>query len=200
MKAHIHHLYPKDETFFKVLSIAGNIRNEDANNINISNSRLKNFEKDKLIERVSYPSRNNSKTQSEKCYALTKKGKEFVANQFGIKRCQSGYAAEHNCKVAETICSLNKEEIASVQSEWESRNQLEEMLEQMRQDKDDRYDEYMEKYLQGKISAPDIIYKSSVTQEVVGIEIITGNYKDDDIEAKEIFGEVMHVEIELVNA
>ena len=102
--------------------------------------------------------------------------------------------------MAETICSLNKEEIASVQSEWESRNQLEEMLEQMRQDKDDRYDEYMEKYLQGKISAPDIIYKSSVTQEVVGIEIITGNYKDDDIEAKEIFGEVMHVEIELVNA
>ena len=69
MKSHIHHLYPKDETFFKVLSIAGNIRNEDANNINISNSRLKNFEKDKLIERVSYPSRNNNKTQSEKCYA-----------------------------------------------------------------------------------------------------------------------------------
>lgn len=29
MKEHIKHWYPKDERFFKVLSIAGNIRTED---------------------------------------------------------------------------------------------------------------------------------------------------------------------------
>ena len=30
MKEHIKHWYPKDERFFNVLSIAGNIRAEDA--------------------------------------------------------------------------------------------------------------------------------------------------------------------------
>ena len=44
MKEHIKHWYPKDERFFKVLSIAGNIRQEDAGKIDISASRLKNME------------------------------------------------------------------------------------------------------------------------------------------------------------
>ena len=47
MKEHIKHWYPKDERFFKVLSIAGNVRQEDAAKIDISASRLKNMEKDR---------------------------------------------------------------------------------------------------------------------------------------------------------
>lgn len=200
MKSHIHHLYPKDETFFKVLSIAGNIRNEDANNINISNSRLKNFEKDKLIERVTYPSKYNHQQKSNQCYALTKKGKEFVASQYGINRCQSGHAAEHNCKVAEIICSLNKEEIESVRSEWESRDQMQELLDNMRNEGDySQYDYYMDLWKDGKISAPDIVYTSSTTSEIVCVEVVTGNYKDSDIEAKEVFSQVTKCEIEYVS-
>ena len=42
LKEHIKHWYPKDERFFKVLSIAGNIRAEDAGKIDISASSLKN--------------------------------------------------------------------------------------------------------------------------------------------------------------
>lgn len=85
MKAHINHWYPKDETFFKVLSTAGNIRSEDANKINISNSRLKNYEKDKLIERVTYPSRYNNQQNSNHCYALTQRGKILLKVNMVLK-------------------------------------------------------------------------------------------------------------------
>lgn len=200
MKAHINHWYPKDETFFKVLSTAGNIRSEDANKINISNSRLKNYEKDKLIERVTYPSRYNNQQNSNHCYALTQKGKDFIKSKYGIERCQNGHAAEHNCKVSHIICGLNKQEIASVQSEWKSRDQFLEALDNMRtQGEIDRYDEYMELLEQGRVSAPDITYTSSSTGEVVSIEVVTSNYKSDDIEAKEVFVQAMERDIQYVN-
>lgn len=40
---HIKHWYEKDERFFKVLSIAENIRTEDGNQIDISESRVNNI-------------------------------------------------------------------------------------------------------------------------------------------------------------
>ena len=64
MKEHIKHWYPKDERFFKVLSIAGNVRQEDVAKIDISASRLKNMEKDKLIKKETYPSRYNKSHKS----------------------------------------------------------------------------------------------------------------------------------------
>lgn len=145
MKEHIKHWYPKDETFFKVLSIAGNIRQEDAVKIDISASRLKNMEKDKLIEKVTYPSRYNNTPKSSVSYALTKKGRNFVNQKYGIGRCQSSHAAEHNCKVAEIICNLDKREIETVQPEWQTRDQMAEALEQMKNEGDyDQYDYYMD--------------------------------------------------------
>ena len=93
MKEHIKHWYPKDATFFKVLSIAGNIRQEDAAKIDISASRLKNMEKDKLIEKVTYPSRYNKSPKSNVSYALTKKGKKFIEQKYGKKRGQNAHEA-----------------------------------------------------------------------------------------------------------
>lgn len=198
--AHIKHWYPKDETFFRVLSIAGNIRPEDAAKIDISASRLKNMEKDKLIERVTYPSRYNKSPQSNSSYALTKKGKDFINNKYGIDRCQSSHAAEHNCKVSEIICSLDKKEIETVQSEWQTRNQMAELLDQMKQEGDyDQYDYYMDLWKNGLISAPDITYISKTTNQLVCCEVVTGSYKDSDIEAKEVAGEVLETQIEYIN-
>lgn len=91
MKEHIKHWYPKDERFFKVLSIAGNVRQEDAAKIDISASRLKNMEKDRLIEKVTYPSRYNKNPKSNVSYALTKKGKDFIEKKYGISRCQNAH-------------------------------------------------------------------------------------------------------------
>ncbi len=199
MKEHIKHWYPKDERFFKVLSIAGNIRLEDAAKIDISASRLKNMERDKLIEKATYPSRYNKSPKSNVSYALTKKGKDFIEQKYGISRCQNSHAAEHNCKVAEVICNLDKKEIDTVQSEWQTRDQMQELLEQMRNEGDyDRYDYYMDLWKEGKISAVDVAYTSVKTGELVCCEVVTNSYKDSDIAAKEVCGEILQTEIEYV--
>ncbi len=199
MKEHIKHWYPKDETFFKVLSIAGNIRQEDAVKIDISASRLKNMEKDKLIEKVTYPSRYNSNPKSSVSYGLTKKGRNFIEQKYGISRCQSSHAAEHNCKVAEIICNLDKREIGTVQAEWQTRDQMAEALEQMKNEGDyDQYDYYMDLWKTGLISAVDVVYTSVKTGELVCCEVVTNSYKDSDIAAKEVCGEILHTEVEYV--
>jgi hypothetical protein len=194
------HLYPKDETFFKIVSIAGNISKEDANRIDISASRLKNMEKEKLIEKVTYPSRYNGKPDSNVCYGLTKKGKEFVSSKYGIDRCQSSHAAEHNCKVANIICGLDKKELESLQSEWQTRNLMLELIENMRNEGDySQYDYYMDLWDKGAISAVDIVYTSSSTNSIVAIEVVTNSYKDSDIEAKEVCSELLETQIEYVH-
>lgn len=199
MKEHIKHWYPKDARFFKVLSIAGNIRAEDAGKIDISASRLRNMEKDKLIEKVTYPSRYNKSPKSNVSYALTKKGKDFVEKKYGISRCQNAHAAEHNCKVAEIICNLDKKEIETVQAEWQTRDQMQEVLEQMRQESDyDQYDYYMDLWKAGLISSVDVTYTSVKTGEMVCCEVVTNSYKDSDITAKEVCGEILGTEIEYV--
>lgn len=199
MKGHIKHWYPKDGRFFRVLSIAGNIRQEDAERIDISANRLKNMEKDRLIEKVTYPSRYNKNPKSNVSYALTKKGKDFIRKKYGISRCQSSHAADHNCKVAEVICSLDKREIDTVQAEWQTRNQMEEALEQMRQEGDyDRYDHYMDLWKAGLVSAVDVAYTSVKTGGMVCCEVVTGSYKDSDIQAKEYCGEILQTEIQYV--
>lgn len=199
LKEHIKHWYPKDERFFKVLSIAGNIRKEDAAKIDISASRLKNMEKDKLIEKVTYPSRYNKSPKSNVSYALTKKGKDFIGKKYGISRCQNAHAAEHNCKVAEVICNLDKKEIDTVQAEWQTRDQMEEALEQMRQEGDyDQYDYYMDLWKAGLISAVDVVYTSAKTGEMVCCEVVTNSYKESDIQAKEYCGEILQTKVEYV--
>lgn len=199
MKGHIKHWYPKDRMFFRVLSVAGNIRQEDAAKIDISASRLKNMEKDKLIEKVTYPSRYNKNPKSNVCYALTKKGKDFIGKKYGIDRCQNSFAAEHNCKVAEIICRLDKKEIETVQSEWQTRDQMQELLEQMKSEGDyDQYDYYMDLWKVGLVSAVDVAYTSASTGERVCIEVVTNSYKESDIQGKEYCGEILQTEIEYV--
>lgn len=182
-----------------MLSIAGNVRQEDVAKIDISASRLKNMEKDKLIKKVTYPSRYNKSPKSNISYALTKKGKDFIEKKYGISRCQNAHAAEHNCKVAEIICSLDKKEIETVQAEWQTRDQMEEALEQMRQEGDyDQYDYYMDLWKAGLISAVDVVYTSVKTGEMVCCEVVTNSYKDSDIQGKEYCGEILQMEVEYV--
>lgn len=159
------------------------------------------MEKEKLIEKVSYPSKYDKIPKSNLSYVLTQKGKNFIHQKYGIGRCQNAYAIEHNCKVAEVICSLDKREIETVQAEWETRNQMEEVLQQMKQEGDyDRYDFYMDLWKTGRISAVDVVYTSARTGEKVFCEVITNHYKETDMEAKEACGELLQGQVMYVKA
>lgn len=195
MAQKIKHWYPKDERFFKTLSVAGNIRTEDANRIDISNSRLKNFVREGLIKQVSYPSGRHGQIQSNRCYAFTKKGKSFVKDKYGIMRVQNASAMEHNCKVAECICNLEKAEIDTIKSEWDVREMWESRLDELRGSERDYWEE---KLSGGNLSAVDVVY-TSTGGTVCGIEVTTSNYGEAEIEEKEACGELLQMEISYVS-
>ena len=195
MKQHVKHWYEKDGRFFKVLSISGCIDEKSASNLDISKSRLRNMEKDKLIEKKTMPSRSNKNIKSVQGYVLTSKGKKFIEQKYQISRNSSGTVSEQNLKVCSIISKLDKNEIESVRSEWEVRSELEETIDKMRTEGDmDRYDYYMDLWKEGRISAPDITYTSIQTGETISIEVVTSNYSSDDIAAKEMAFEIMEVQ------
>ena len=197
---HIKKFYPKDERFFKVLATAGNIRGIDANRIDISDTRLKNMVKDHLIKEVSYVNPKHREVESCKSYCFTNKGKQFISKKYGINRTQSPAAIKHNCKVAETICSLQKREIDTIKSEWEIRDQMKAAIEHLRdQEELERYDEYMEMLREQQLSAIDFTYVNMQGIEC-GIEVTTNNYSDSDIAEKEFCSEIMNVPVSYVSA
>ena len=197
---HIKKFYPKDERFFKVLATAGNIRGTDANRIDISDTRLKNMVKDHLIKEVSYVNPKHREVASSKSYCFTNKGKQFISKKYGINRTQSPAAIKHNCKVAQTICSLQKREIDTIKSEWEIRDQMKAAIEHLRdQEELERYDEYMEMLREQQLSAIDFTYVNMQGIEC-GIEVTTNNYSDSDIAEKEFCSEIMNVPVSYVSA
>ena len=197
---HIKKFYPKDERFFKVLATAGNIRGIDANKIDISDTRLKNMVKDHLIKEVSYVNPKHREVESCKSYCFTNKGKQFINKKYGINRTQSPAAIKHNCKVAETICSLQEREIDTIKPEWEIRDQMKEAIEHLRdQGELERYDEYMEMLREQQLSAIDFTYINMQGVES-GIEVTTNSYSDSDIAGKELCSEIMNVPVSYVSA
>ena len=197
---HIKKFYPKDERFFKVLATAGNIRGIDANRIDISDTRLKNMVKDHLIKEVSYVNPKHREVESCKSYCITKKGKQFINKKYGRNRTQSPAAIKHNCKVAETICSLQKREIDTIKPEWEIRDQMKEAIEHLRdQGELERYDEYMEMLREQQLSAIDFTYINMQGVES-GIEVTTNSYSDSDMAGKEICSEIINVPVSYVSA
>lgn len=179
---------------------AGNIRSIDAHKIDISDTRLKNMMKDHLIKEVSYVNPKHREVESCKSYCFTDKGKKFVNQKYGIDRTQSPAAIKHNCKVAETICSLQKREIDTIKPEWEVRDQMKEMIENFRdQGEIDRYDEYMEMLREQQLSAIDFTYINMQGIEC-GIEVTTNSYSDGDIAGKELCSEIINVPVSYVSA
>ncbi|MFQ9514644.1 MAG: hypothetical protein ACLRZ9_02340 [Eubacterium sp.] len=167
---------------------------ESANKIDISQSRIKNYIRDGYIKEVSYPSKNHQQIESNKCYAFTKKGKELIKDKYGIERVQNSNAREHNCKVAECICDLQKSEIDSIKTEWEIRDMWESRLDELSESERDRWQEEIDR---GMLSAVDVVY-TSVTGETCGIEVTTNNYGDIEIQQKEECGELLQMEIQYV--
>jgi len=197
---HIKKFYPKDERFFKVLATAGNIRGADANKIDISDTRLKNMIKDHLIKEVGYVNPKHKEVESCKCYCFTDKGKKFINQKYGINRTQSPATIKHNCKVDETICSLQKREIDTIKSEWEVRDQMKEAIEIFREQGElDRYDEYMEMLRKQQLSVIDFTYINMQGIEC-GIEVTTNSYSDSDIAGKEICSEIINVPVSFISS
>ena len=196
MSQKIKHWYPKDQRFFHVLAISGNISRDDANKLNISDSRLKNLKQDGYIKEISYPSSKHQQVESNRCYTFTDKGKQFVKDKYDIQRTQNPSAHEHNCRVAHELCQLSNKEIDSAKPEWEIRQDLwESRLNELEQTERDYWEEKMQL---GELSPCDVVY-TNTDGVVCGIEVVTSNYGSEEIQAKEESGTFMGIDIQYVS-
>lgn len=194
MAQKIKHWYKKDERFFKTLAYAGNIKSSDANKINISDSRINNFRKDGYIKEISYPSTSHQQIESNRCWILTDKGKTLLKEKYLVNRVQSSHAAIHNCKVAEELCNLSKDEFNTVVPEWD-RDLWNEKLNEMSEGDRNRWEEEIN---QGRLSGIDIIYTTS-SGTVTGVEIVTPSYGPEEIQAKEETAELLQIEVQYIS-
>ncbi len=151
-----------------------------------SDSRLRAYEKQGLVERCVSLSTN------ETIYRCTDKGRNYIGklDTFrGHKPYINANCPEHNCLLAYQIASLPQQ----LQEKWYSERDLYDMykntLDEMKQYDNDRWEQF------NKLTASTCDGGVVLEHSIELVEIITNHYGDADIEAKEVFSEVLSANI-----
>ena len=195
------HIYPKDIRAMSLLAKSGAISKDTLNKMNISNNRIKSYRQAGLIKEVYVPDKHGS--TGRYFYELTdKQGKEFCRTHCDIKNfISNGNASVHNAKVSEYLANnLSKNELDSCMSEAELKPFIESRLQEYLDKQEyNRHDELLEALKNKTLSMPDIVYKTD-TGLMVSIEVITDNYGNEEISAKEETATLLGTEITFVEA
>lgn len=150
--------------------------------------RIKNFTRDGYIEKVSYL---NKKTKNaEFAYRLTDKGKTLCTNNVSVNSFYKSSSVNHDLGLANIYFSLEQENRDNWITENEWRDIFKEHIEKLDFTERDRYREMLENR---QISPADGGYIDR-TGNLVAVEIITSSYRQNDIQAKEVFAETLNAE------
>lgn len=146
------------------------------------------------MERSIY-SQPGSRDSDRECYRLTAKGRDLCRRELSLSTYNAQNPA-HDLTIADRYFSLSVTERETWQTETQCRDLLAEHIQQLRnQGDEDRVAEIWDKLKEGAISMPDAIYTSD-SGVVVAYEVVTGNYGQEDIEAKEEAAETLGAIIE----
>ncbi|MGV3076379.1 hypothetical protein ACEE21_14970 [Clostridium baratii] len=192
MGKYIRNLYSRDEKAFTAFSKTGNLTKEHLNKLDISDTRIKNYCRENYIEKVFYSVKNE--TENRVAYRLTNTGREIASEKFALSNFNQSLSVRHNIDVAEKYMSLSQEERETVLNEREVRELVQEQINSIEQQQErDRYQEMLDT---GRMSMPDMIYKTE-QGVVIAYETITNNYSEVEIRAKEETCEFLKIEIEM---
>lgn len=182
-----------DKQAFMLLRATGHATGEQLKKCGISDTKIKNWCREKCFEKVSYQIKG--KETNEVCYRLTSHGRDIGAEKWGLKNyAQSTNLHErHNLDVAEKYVSLSVSERESVLNEIDLRDLVQERIYEI-ENKMER-DQYQEMLNEGAMSMPDITY---TTEQGVTIsyETTTNNYGEVEIQAKEETCQFLNIELE----
>ena len=198
-KGGLSHIYPKDKRAFSLLAKSGAMSRDTLHKLEITDNRIKSYKQAGLLKEVSVPDRHGNGIRT--FYELTdKKGKDFCRQECGTRQfISNGNASIHNAKVSEYLAdNLSKKELDSVISERELKPFIESRLQEyLDRQEHDRYQELVDALKSNQLSMPDIIYK---TEQGVyeAVEIITDNYGQEELQAKELTCELLSVEVTFV--
>lgn len=198
-KGGLSHIYPKDKRAFSLLAKSGAMSRDTLHKLEITDNRIKSYKQAGLLKEVSVPDRHGNGIRT--FYELTdKKGKDFCRQECGTRQfISNGNASIHNAKVSEYLAdNLSKKELDSVISERELKPFIESRLQEyLDRQEHDRYQELVDALKSNQLSMPDIIYKTE-QGAYEAVEIITDNYGQEELQAKELTCELLSVEVTFV--
>lgn len=195
MSKYIKNLFERDKDMFQMLNKCGNADHNQMKQIGLSERRIKDMCREKLIEKT-YFSETKQSEKNTKAYQLTDKGKNLIEREYGLANHNQSQSVRHNIDVANKYLSLEKEERETVLNERELRDLFLEKLEEIRDQDEQRYKELYEQLEDNRISMPDIAY-TSVEGVTMAYETVTDNYGNAEIQAKEEACTVLELNLEI---
>ena len=195
------HIYQKDQRAISILSKSGAMSRDTFHKLQISDNRVKSYQKAGLIKEVSVPDKHG--TGFRNYFELTEKqGKDFARSECGVSNfISNANASVHNSKVSEYLVdNLSKKELDSCLSERELHPFIEDRLNEYWNNQEyDRHQELLDALQNNQLSMPDIIYRTE-QDTFVAIEVTTDSYGREEIEAKTYTCELLSIEVVFVEA
>lgn len=192
-KQHIKNYYPRDQKALMGISRCGHARYESLKEI-VADKRLWCYEKDNLVEKVTFNSFNG---KEEVGYKLTASGKRFVEREYGFSGHQTAQSLHHDLGISDKYFSQDEEHRELWKTETEARQRYEEEKERLRIEDYDRFKEIEQMEQEHKISAVDAIIVNELGIEE-SFEVETNNYGQAEIQQKINFCEVLKISYESV--
>lgn len=193
---YITQFFNRDRLAFTSMTMCGHCSSSHLKECGLANSRINNYVRDGLVERVAYV----NKGKAEYCYKLTKAGREVAERNWALKSHYHSQSPKHDLTIANKYFSLEEKVRSSWLTETQARELLVDKIHQLREQgqigQAISYEQMLDK---GLLSSPDGIYTNE-HGETIAFEVITNNYGEAEIQAKEAFTEVLGVIMELAKA
>lgn len=183
--------FNRDRLAFTALSKVGHVNRDQLRSVGIVDSRLKNYVRDGLVEKVSFKQDN----RVEECYKLTKSGRELAKQQWALSKHYHAQSPRHDLAVAKKYFSLPEELQRTWKTETELREQFICKIEQLKMTRTLEADQYEQMLDRGLLSFPDASYINQQGVEVL-FESITNNYGVAELMSKEAYVEIMKCDYE----
>lgn len=197
-KQHITTLYPRDVRALSALARCGYVTADQLRENGLRDKRIHSYCKDGLVERVTH-SRPGDREADQECFRLSKAGRDLCREELSC-RLYNAQNPAHDLCLSDRYHAISPEERATWKSESECRDIFTEHIQQLRdQGEEERAQELWDQYQDGRISMPDAMYTRS-DGVTIAYEVITNNYGEAEISAKEEAAEALGATIEYYRA
>lgn len=160
-------------------------------NLRIADRRIANFQRDGYIEKVSFLDKITK--NAEFSYRLTEKGKDLCSNQLGIESFYRSSSPIHDLALANNYFSIKEEYRDTWITERQFRDIFQKYMDKLEAHDYSRWQELNSLWEEKLISPTDGGYITN-SGTIVAIEVVTGSYGKEEIQAKETFAEVLDIE------
>lgn len=190
-KSYIKQITSKDKKVLSAFYCCEHLNKQQITNI-VTNNRLKSYVKQGIVVKQNYIPKH-VKEKSHFVYALTIKGRKYVKRNISEMRYTAPYhsssAPAHNIKLSEIYLKNAEKEDAK----WLTERDLQQLFIDSVQGREDE-EELLDALHDHTISPPDggILYGGEITL----IEIVSGNYGQDELVAKQTYSDYMSMPIE----